>query len=146
MGRGVGRKGGKKMKSHMEKRGLDELRGGELGKEGWEGELDAFVSPRGKRGSFGMRELEWWRGEGCWGVESIRMSPAAPGIWELCLLERPSEEGMLGAQTGNGASAGAPSRVGSTRRKFMGCVEIREGGKGREGRERAWREGRAALL
>lgn len=56
---GVGRKERKKKKkSHMEKRGLGELRGGEKGKEGWGGELGAFASPPGKRGSFGMREVE----------------------------------------------------------------------------------------
>lgn len=38
------------------------------------------------------------------------------------------------------------SRVGSTGRKFMGCVEIREGRPGWEGREMGWREEAAALL
>lgn len=127
----------------MEKRGLDELRGGEKGKEGWGGELGAFASPAGKRGSCGMREVEWWRGEGGWSVGSIRGSPAAPGSF-LGSLKGPSEEGMLGMKPGNRASRGAPSRVGSTGRKLVGCVEIREGGKGQEGRE--WAGGKREQL
>lgn len=90
----------------------------------------------------GALEWERWRGGGGgggWSVEPFRMSPAAPGVWGLC----PLEEGMLGMETGNKASRGAPGRAGSTGRKFMGCVEIKEGGK-RPGRAGNGLEGRGS--
>lgn len=87
-----------------------------------------------------MREEEWWRAEGSWSVEFIQ------GFWGFASSRGRVGKGMLGVKTGNEASAGAPSRVGSAGRKFMGSVEIRERGKGQEGRETGWKGEREALL
>lgn len=68
---------------------------------------------------------------------SIRMSPAAPRVLGLCLLERPSEEGM---ETGNEASR-ASEQGGQHWEKVHGlCGDKR--GETRLGRQRNGLEGR----
>lgn len=80
MGRGVGRK---KRKNHMEKRGLDGWREG-VGERGMGRRTWCFcISAREKLWNERVGVVERRR---CWSVESVRMSPAAPGILGLCLL------------------------------------------------------------
>lgn len=141
VGRKEGRKEGEKKKKHMEKRGLDELRGGEKGKEGWGGEVGAFVPPAGKRRSFGMGEVEGRRRRRRLERGALQdVSSSSRGLGALPPRGRDARDGNREQSEQRSLGQG-----GQHREKVHGLCGDKRGGK-KAGKGRKWAGGEREQL